>query len=1034
MAPLNCCGFRRNVSPDPQPVRLVDTPQRFALSSHSITPVETIRNAVPTQDIIASTSEDDDRKNSSATSGQELLPLHDTEASIARRHSSRRLHDIASQVKKRVSRDSGLSKRSSKRALRTSISFEDTERRAELKRALHKRVKNSLLDDSTTADDRYDEDAVAMKTPKASWGRHEGSIQISPEHLSNVLRRSDSPSRSLRKETHQREMSEPYSANNAANILSRMLTQRAGQLSEKTERNSINEAVEALKGSQLEKYVFDNEQTPKTASHGRSESPLERSNTVVHAAPNTRQFEPRLSEPRFLYGSGAPSSPDLLPSPMPSIGSSVANSQWCPPSSTTEVSPFLGSLAIPKRPRPASTATGAIYDSRIRPASENWLHGASRLFGPSTDIKDVFSNHLLGHERRCNPDHEEADFGGVDGKEDSPSESIYHTAKTRSHSEGNEPSRSAHIYNTHIPSRLASKALLPSASLPQLQVSKRQRSFTSEGSDAFSVKSRQQSIGFSTMNSGDRTLSSGLPSPKIPLAWDNPHWRASSSIYASKPESLVSSHPSSLGRIASLHDRLQKIKACTPSEEIISVPASRRKSLDLDRLEQQASDVSYQSSNESLLQQELAAAETRIALLPRSNTLPKNSRFREELDQISAELALSNPVRRKFSDLDGSGDWNGASQAISDKEANSIWERALREHSREDAALTHTRLGSELPDGIGPKDRVVSRSASARKASNHPPFEGTDRDLVVAARLRPTLQERLASYRLPTPTQKPVNKPVAEQTQRATSLRSTSSWARYPAHSRSERSSSPAGEQDQVFARDFANMVPTVVPRNSPTLQSSEDGREKEATSFGKQMLSSIKHIYHVQSRELQRRLANEARGHRSSISEGGMTDYPELEMVGGFGDSPLPPPDVDATTHMEEVIRKASLQTERLPKKRSSRIPSPTKTKQPSKEDKAKAWSKLYADCVILPGGDSEASAARLKRSMSEHIRPKDAARVRKGGVAGGLLGSGSSSLRASTLDFKRSLELSEGRARERVLGMVKGGEAAVGNAEEEE
>jgi len=191
---LNYCSCGRTVSPDPQPISTSQSKARFALSSRSLTPIEEPQNTKTIYKTSSSASEDNGPQISSVTSGHDQLPLHGTEDSINRRHSSRKLYDVAGKVRKRISRDSGtskrscrehltatsarelleihdaedgiyrrhssrqlhgvagkirrrlsrdsgISKRSSKRVLRNSLSFEGTERRAELKRALHQRVK-----------------------------------------------------------------------------------------------------------------------------------------------------------------------------------------------------------------------------------------------------------------------------------------------------------------------------------------------------------------------------------------------------------------------------------------------------------------------------------------------------------------------------------------------------------------------------------------------------------------------------------------------------------------------------------------------------------------------------------------------------------------------------------------------------------------------------------------------------------------------------------------------------------------------------
>lgn len=201
MTLLSCCGFRRTASPDSPAIRLAETSQpktRFALSSHSLTPIEEPRQAKPISETLSLSSEEiGPHVTSSVTSGHDLLPLHETEGGIQRTHSSRRnngaagkaykrvscdsdlserhsgrgsstsghnlfelpiveggiqprlsnrtLHGAGGRIRQRLSRDSGMSKRSSRRLLRNELSIENMDRRAELKRALHQRVKVSLM-------------------------------------------------------------------------------------------------------------------------------------------------------------------------------------------------------------------------------------------------------------------------------------------------------------------------------------------------------------------------------------------------------------------------------------------------------------------------------------------------------------------------------------------------------------------------------------------------------------------------------------------------------------------------------------------------------------------------------------------------------------------------------------------------------------------------------------------------------------------------------------------------------------------------
>ena len=1009
MALLHCCGFRRPLSPEPGPVRLVDSSQtrgRFALSSHASSAESA--DVRPIREIFASASKDESSHEPPTEPGPGLLSRRELGPGVHGKESSHRLHENASRVRKRMSRDSGISKRSSKKTLRSSLSTEDIERRNELKRALQKRVEDDIFEDLTASDNSYDEDAVPLKTPRTSWGRHEGSIQISPKQLSNALRRSESPGHSSYAEIKQRDDSQAYAPKNAAVALSRMLTQRAShQLSEKSEDQVAKTLSKSPERRRSSKYLFDESDTPKKAPPPRTPSALTRANTVIRVTPAQKPMDKVLRNPTFL-NEPAPPSPELMPTRLESISDSVAGADWRLSFSERSKGGLPIELSDLHKSAVATTLP-VTYDTRIRPASEQWLHGASGLLSHKLHQRQVSQPHATDDRNElhhCDPSSEEMGFGGIDGKDDSTPGSAYVIARTRNHSEGSE---AGHIYNMHIPQRLASKSLLPSASLPHLQGPHRKRSYTSgDSSELFSSKPRRQA-------STPEIITS-----KIPLAWENPGRRATSSVYSSQPESLLLSRRNSALRITSLQDRVQQFKDHQACENIVSVSPKRMKSIDLDRLERRTGSTSFHSSNESLTNKELAASERRISILPRANTLPKNSRFVEDLEQISAELALTNPPRRRFSNLDGNGDWRSPSISPGIDEATSIWEKALREHSREDAALTHTRLGSYSPDSehLGPMDIAPKNEVSSRRPSTRPPLYRNQDHLSVDAHHGAHLQARLAAYKLPTYHPPPKKRPLLDESKRSTSAYPIGSWARYPSHSRPERSSSPAGIQDQVFARDFADMTPKVTPESSPTGQGSklDKSKRKKSMSFGKHMLSSIGRLYRTQSQELQRRLANEARGHRSSISEGGVVEYPELEMLGSIS-PPMPSPDLDTKLELEEI-----LSSEIKANAKASRIVAPPNSEA---DDPAKKWSKLYEDCVVPPSPSMFATSptSTSTRSSSERVSgEKGVSRkdLNDGRGNGDGDGSGSSELRASTLDFKRTLEEHEGLARMRALGLV--------------
>ena len=981
MAPLNCCGFRRAVSPEPQPSVLIDTSQtggRFALSSHTPSRArshERIPKAQHINGIFALATRNDLAHEIPTASGNDVILIHETESDVRQRGSKPQLHDVVSKLPKRMSRDSGMSKQNSKPRLRNSPSEDEHQRREELKRALHQRVQEDIDEGTNISDGSYDDDAVPIKTPEGTWSRHEGSIQISPKHLSNALRRSESPSAYA--ELNSRTTSQAYAPKNTAMALSRMLIQRGSSLARESEEQYVNSQVDyARRTSAPQKYSFSDEDSPIGVPKTRSISPLGRSSTVLHRPSSIKPLEINLANPEFL---------NMLPMCLRKIRDSPAGGGSRPSSNEASEASALGSARLP-----------GVYDTKIRPASEQLLHGASGLWD-----YPVHSRHSNTHsttnethtsssnEHCCNPGNEEMWFGGTDGKIHSPpmSERAESLTRQRGHSEGS------------VPQRLASTLLLPSVSWPRLEHPKRDRSYVSGASSRmFSVRRPSQpSSSVSTGGKQSRTPASHL---------------TTSSIYSSG--SLPPSPPDSTLHINSLSDKLYCRELYQPSENIINVSATKPKRVDLDNLERRTVETSYHSSNESLMNRELKAAETRISPLLRANTL-KNSRFREDLNRISDELALTNPPRRRVSNLDGA-------RSPADEDATSIWEKALREHSREDKAISHTRIASTFPDLAGPREldpkTVASTGQKARKGSS---FLSTNDRRVAEPLEGRHLQAHLAAYTLPPRRENPRKRPSHEGIKSSSSTIRASTWARYPSHTRPERSISPAGVADQVYSRDFAITAVSTVSKKSLEHHGSSalsNGKKEKAKSlnFGKQMLSTLSSLYKSQSQELQRRLANEARGNRSSISEGGVLEYPELEMVGSIS-PPIPSPDIASKLELEEQVRKES-------EPQSNTQTHGTHLGQVSRKQ-SQDWAKDYQDCIHpqskrplrIPAVNPRDNDNGCREQSPEEAMEVASDRPRK---ASGTIGpkdiraegSSSADLRASTLDFNRNVELGEWKA----------------------
>lgn len=234
-----------------------------------------------------------------------------------------------------------------------------------------------------------------------------------------------------------------------------------------------------------------------------------------------------------------------------------------------------------------------------------------------------------------------------------------------------------------------------------------------------------------------------------------------------------------------------------------------------------------------------------------------------------------------------------------------------------------------------------------------------------------------------------------------------------------------------MYSRDFAITHSVTVPKVSENESSPLSNSKKVVTksrTFGKQLLSTVSSIYKSQSQDLQRRIADEARGHRSSISEGGVLEYPELEMLGSIS-PPMPSPDIDTKLQLEDRVRKAS-EPQGDVQTRSNTHSSQVSRKQ------SQDWAREYQNCIRLQPDRSLAVTPRdhaLDRAKKTADYGVEGNRVGRGprrasdgaGPRDGRVGSPvDADMRASTLDFKRSLELDEWKARERVrvLGLERG------------
>lgn len=164
----DCCRFRlaslsnwsnseildsRGEHPHTLPKKFPQNPVAALTSSTGTETLQPIRETFVTSNIGTDPSEDHDSQD------PDLGPKRTMFFRIDNKKSNNKLHDIARVVRKRMSRDSETSKGSSKKSSNFSLKEEDLARRRELRRALHRRLEEELLQDS---DDGYDSDAVPI--------------------------------------------------------------------------------------------------------------------------------------------------------------------------------------------------------------------------------------------------------------------------------------------------------------------------------------------------------------------------------------------------------------------------------------------------------------------------------------------------------------------------------------------------------------------------------------------------------------------------------------------------------------------------------------------------------------------------------------------------------------------------------------------------------------------------------------------------------------------------------------------------------
>lgn len=652
--------------------------------------------------------------------------------------------------------------------------------------------------------------------------------------------------------------------------------------------------------------------------------------------------------------------------------------------------------------------------------SRQWTRGPFRFMAPNAKSEDTQYRYDLNdstfpsHELRRDTEIEQIGAAGFDGGNESDKDRVgpilaKKTVARRSVSFSLDP-----VHDIHTAPDAFSKLLVPSKSLSQLDPHG-QRAQVSNGNGSpllHHVKTRQER----------RNSSSGITHLKVPDASPCFRRNVASSNYSSYNDSLASSRQSSLMKLQSLSERLDYIKndpkgrnspsAWSSALDIPRVPSSqfttaeigdaRRRILEAERWHASAPTVkapttSTGKSRSPSPQQGLVDLQTEPFSEDRMNP---NRSFRRKRRY---GLRLESSERRWPSNVDGSEEWYRSSGrhgygydfvTPGNEDATSLWEKAFQDHADRDSSHSKTRLGSvataRTPQSLEKRARLV-RPRLQRGIE----YSSSD---FWKKRLQP-------NYRLDLdqPSRKDASKAGNRLVFKRSSPVPAASWSRFPSHTRAERSFSPAGEADNVTARDFALEFETMKAPNGERKSKLFRFRKKRKSgsmTYGESVMSTLNRVYSLDLRRLNR-------GHRSSISVGGKLEYPELEILPHLSPSPRP---LDETSKRDIAAVLKALHS-------NSSQQSIVQEADPinKKIIGAGAWSKMYQDCVHYPADidDSLVTDTLSVRSHAHAVSDSTGGKVHDDPFSP----RSSAEMRTSTLDFQKALQDDEAKAQERAL-----------------
>ncbi|KAF4637336.1 hypothetical protein G7Y89_g757 [Cudoniella acicularis] len=882
----NCCTSRGPPSPDGEPPRPAASPRKIPhiISNDATSPCSSAAVA-KLQPIFEDDNAPDTEivhvKHNSTYKLRTLLlgdneDQSDTEdecVQIRVKKSSSTLNAVRQKLRKHLSRDSALSKRRSKSSVGTSE--EEIERRAELRRIRHKRIQEELSNEAI-----YDDDAKTLSSivdADSSMGMTSRSSWVPGETLS--LPRLLTPSL-------------PYPV---------LPVQEASEQNVDLKKKGT---------STIEKSPSQTSRTSNIPEAEGTGQPLTRSSgTIVrrHSSPvlvETKIDTIRLTVPKPTRKRDSipsiPSAPVLEPKRLPSI-SEPRKSSWRLSFTSSKRGEVLRKLSQ-EHTEPGS----AILDSLgvNPPPLKRWLYGqglrsSSNAIESSEDNTNLDT--LASHSQTCTPGQ---DFGGVDGGVEEDVSSI-------------------HLHEMGISHLLASKALQSSSSSPQLS------SWNSHHRVASSISDVSKAIQGERARYLRHTSDSVPLSEKIPQSWGKVLEDGTSSFYPSSSTSIQPSPESSRFNLASLlsssktklsntevkESEIAQIGTglatvmtasdCSPTRLAALTRQPRRPTCDDSSI--------LVSETESFREREaeLSVVKTRFASSEarRSPSTPVSSKFREEFDLEDqppetavnrkpsafarlAKLAIRSydgptmeeilnvpmpdfapdELRKNKNDSDVMGGAWGTSKKNDRKESSVSDELKTKSVLGGFRRKKNKKTGGK--EGISAAEQYQKRFQE-RVAVKKLVMDSWEEEMAATAAKAKAKSKNIVKK----------NKPTGPD------RRYPAAWARFPSHTRGERSTS-AGPPDQIQAIDFAvkssengNPIWYHNERKNHLYHHDNDDHPSHADDARKKGLKeklerAIKEEINEYKNSGEAPVVEDTFGRRSSYHMNLKMDFPELEIL----------------------------------------------------------------------------------------------------------------------------------------------------------